>query len=395
MMKAKVIKNEKEYEDALDYIYSLMDAEPGSPEEGELELFSLLVEVYEKEHYPIELPDPIEAIKFRMDQEGLKRKDIAKYIGSPSRVSEVFNGKRSLSLSMIRSLHSGLNIPAEVLLQESGKRLVDCKYKLSDYPFNEMFKKGYFNSFKGNLSKAKDFSEELLGNLFSVFGELEPEFIYCRKSKDKVDSLALKAWQARAISLLKEEVVEPYRKENITKSFLQDIVKLSQFIEGPKLVKELLNKKGVHFIILPHLDKTYLDGACFCMPGGKPVIAMSLRYDRTDNFWFTLLHELAHLLLHLDGENIAFFDDIENGDKKSNKYEKEADKLCRKLLIADNIWKNIKKKSTNELSDYWIKTLANELGISPAIIAGRLRWEKKDYSLYSALIGNKSVRKLF
>lgn len=117
-MKPKILENEKEYEEALAYIETLMDAEPGSSEEEELKLFSFLVEKYEDEHYPIELPDPIEAIKFRMEQEGLTRKDMIQYLGSQSKVSEVLNRTRPLSKSMMRSLHNGLGIPAEVLLRE-------------------------------------------------------------------------------------------------------------------------------------------------------------------------------------------------------------------------------------------------------------------------------------
>ena len=118
-MKAKVIKNEADYEAALAYVATLMDAAPGSAEEEELELFSLLVEQYEQEHYPIAPPDPIDAILFRMEQEGLTRKDLAVYMGSASRVSEVLNRKRPLSLTMMRKVHEGLGIPADVLLGES------------------------------------------------------------------------------------------------------------------------------------------------------------------------------------------------------------------------------------------------------------------------------------
>ncbi len=95
-----------------------MDAEPGSADEEALELWGLLIREYEKEHYPIELPDPIDAILFRMEQAGLKPKDLIPYIGSQSKVSEVLNRKRRLSLTMIRALQQGLGIPAEVLLQQ-------------------------------------------------------------------------------------------------------------------------------------------------------------------------------------------------------------------------------------------------------------------------------------
>ena len=117
-MQPKVIKTEAEYEVALVRVAELMDAQPGSPDEQELELFALLVEQYEQEHFPIAPPDPVEAILFRMEQEGLTRKDLAAYIGSPSKVSEVLNRKRPLSLSMIRALHRGLGIPADILVQE-------------------------------------------------------------------------------------------------------------------------------------------------------------------------------------------------------------------------------------------------------------------------------------
>jgi HTH-type transcriptional regulator / antitoxin HigA len=122
-MKPKVLKNEADYEAALAHIETLMDAAPDSPEEEELELFSLLVEQYEKEHYPIAPPDPIDAILFRMEQAGLTRKDLTAYIGSSSKVSEVLNRKRPLSLNMIRNLHEGLGIPADVLLQEPERAL--------------------------------------------------------------------------------------------------------------------------------------------------------------------------------------------------------------------------------------------------------------------------------
>ena len=120
-MDMKIIKNETEYKAALTRIEGLMDANPDSPEEGELELLALLVEKYEGERYPIDLPDPIAAVKFRMDQEGLEPKDMVTFLGSQSKVSEVLNYKRPLSLSMMRLLNQGLGIPAEVLLQDPGQ----------------------------------------------------------------------------------------------------------------------------------------------------------------------------------------------------------------------------------------------------------------------------------
>ena len=122
-MKAKILKTVAEYETALAYIETLMAAAPGSPAEEELSLFALLVEQYEREHYRIEPPDPIDAILFRMDQEGLTRADLVPYIGSQSKVSEVLRRKRPLSITMIRNLHEGLHIPAATLIQAPGKAM--------------------------------------------------------------------------------------------------------------------------------------------------------------------------------------------------------------------------------------------------------------------------------
>ncbi|VFM99268.1 MAG: HTH-type transcriptional regulator / antitoxin HigA [Candidatus Kentron sp. G] len=116
-----IIKTGEEHQQALARISALMDSDPApdSPEANQLELLALVIEHYEQKHYPIDPPDPIEAIRFSMDQMDLSRKDLARYIGSPSKVSEVLSGKRPLSLNMIRRLNAGLGISADVLIRES------------------------------------------------------------------------------------------------------------------------------------------------------------------------------------------------------------------------------------------------------------------------------------
>lgn len=115
-MEAKLIKTEEEYNSALARIDELFDTVPGSKEFDEVELFITLVELYEEKHYKIEVPDPIEAIKFRMEQMEMKRMDLAKYLGTRSRVSEILNRQRNLTLTMIKKLHKEFGIPAESLL---------------------------------------------------------------------------------------------------------------------------------------------------------------------------------------------------------------------------------------------------------------------------------------
>ena len=165
MIRPRVIKTETDYEAALAHVETLMDAAPDSPEEEALELFALLIEAYEQVHHPIDLPDPIEAIRFRMEQQGLFQKDMVPYLGSQSKVSEVLSRKRPLSLTMIRALHQGLGIPAEVLLQDPGTEIPARRYNPQDYPFTEMFKRNYF-FFPGSLREARLRAEALLVELF-------------------------------------------------------------------------------------------------------------------------------------------------------------------------------------------------------------------------------------
>ena len=113
----KVIKTEADYNVALARAEALMDARPGTAKGDELELLALLIEQYEERMYPIGLPDPVAVIKFRMEQQGLRPKDLVPMIGSPSKVSEVLSGKRGLSLNMIRRLVNDLRIPAEALIR--------------------------------------------------------------------------------------------------------------------------------------------------------------------------------------------------------------------------------------------------------------------------------------
>ena len=113
----KIIKTESEYKKALTKLEKLFNAKPNTPKGDELELLSLLIEKYEQEKYPIDMPDPIEAIKFRMEQMGYTQNDLAKIIGLKSRASEILNRKRPLTLEMIRNLHEKMNIPTEVLIR--------------------------------------------------------------------------------------------------------------------------------------------------------------------------------------------------------------------------------------------------------------------------------------
>lgn len=118
-MHIKPIRNDQDLRQAFQRLEEIFQAKPTTPEYDEMEILTTLIEVYENKHYPIGPASPIEAIKFRMEQQGLSQRDLEPYIGTSGRVSEVLNGKRSLSLRMIKKLHDGLRIPYESLLSAS------------------------------------------------------------------------------------------------------------------------------------------------------------------------------------------------------------------------------------------------------------------------------------
>ena len=397
-MALKVLKTEADYEAALAHVETLMNAEPGSPEEEELEVFALLIETYEKAHHPIELPDPIEAIKFRMEQQGLIQKDLAPYLGSQSRVSEVLNRKRPLSLSMIRALHEGLGIPAEVLLQEPGQEIPEDCYDRRDYPFTEMFNRGYFTSPPGALRQAKLRAERLLADFFSILGDERPQPVFCKRTGRAPDVNALIAWQARALWLAKQEDLPDYDPASIDDAALRTLVRQSYFSTGPQNARELLNRWGIHLIILRHLPQTYLDGASFMAPWGRPVVGLTLRHDRLDNFWFTLLHELAHVRLHLgpDQAGLAFFDETQYIPATPDDVrERQANAFAQRILIPEDVWQWERATLLPEPSKRAVQKVAETLRISPAIVAGRLRWETQAYDQLGSLVGRRQVREQF
>jgi HTH-type transcriptional regulator/antitoxin HigA len=393
----KIIKNEAEYDQALARIDDIMDADPGTPEGDELELLVTLVELYEKVHYPIDLPDPIEAIKFRMEQAGLKQKDLIPYIGSRSKVSEVLSHQRPLSIAMIRRLHEGLGIPAEVLLKEPGAQLpvAEIGIEWDRFPLVEMLKRSWLPNFNGTLADAKKQAAELLTTWAGCFGGsgLQPALLrqHVRTGSD-ADGYALTAWRIRVSQLAQEQKVPKYRLGTVTHDFVRDLVRLSYLDNGPLLAREFLLKNGIHFIIEKHLAHTHLDGAAIRLPNGAPLVAMTVRYDRLDNFWFTLCHELAHIALHFDGQDsIAFFDDLDHAGIDT--CEGDADRWASDALIPQEAWQAANLGCRP--STHAVINLATSLRIHPAIPAGRIRKETGNYRIFDGLIGRKKVSKLY
>ncbi len=392
-MTPKLIKTEVQYEATLSRIEDLMDAKPDTPDGEELELLATLVERYENEAFPVGLPHPIDAIKFRMEQANLTRQDLIPYIGSRSKVSEVLNGKRPLSLRMIRGLHAGLGIPAEVLLHKPGAEVPDDSPlgAWEKYPVKEMAERRWFSSFKRKPVEAKEYAEELLREFFAHLDEKLSRPALLRqhiRSGSQMNKYAIAAWRARVLMLAQNQNVGRYDPGTVSEDFMRQLVSLSYLDDGVRLAQEFLAKSGIALVALAHLGQTHLDGAAFMVPNGKPIVGLTLRYDRLDNFWFTLCHELGHVALHLDEhELLTFYDDM---DAEGKGLEAEADHFASEALIPPEKWKSSKFNENPAPAE--VRAFADSLRIHPAIVAGRIRRARKNYRILSSLVGHGKVR---
>lgn len=392
MYTVKVIKSEHEHEQALARLMALMDANPqeGSSDADELEVLALLIEQFEAEHYPIDPPDPIDSICFRMEQMGLKNKDLVPYIGSPSKVSEVLSRKRPLSLKMIRQLSQGLGIPAEVLIREPvQQRVSDMEIDWLAFPLAQMLRRGYFPDFTGSLAELKEYAAEQIGRFMAPINgfELKPALLrttaHLRSNDKQTDSYALWAWQAQVLRKAQAESLGTrYQPGTVTAEWMRQLAQLSWSEQGPHLAKEYLNRAGIHLVFESHLAKTYLDGAVCMGHNGAPVVALTLRHDRLDNFWFTLMHELAHIALHMDGNQSWYLDDLDaqGGDE----CEQQADALAKECLIPARDW-SVAAMTTPTA----VIALAQRLSISPCIVAGRVRHETGEHTLFNRQFRDK------
>lgn len=395
---AKVIKNRSEYDGALAEIGRLMDRDPapGTPDAERLELLSVLARDYESRTLPRVTVDPVDAIQFRMEQQGLRQRDLVPFIGSKSKVSEVLARKRPLTLTMIRSLHEGLGIPGESLLGQRDPALMERPaFDWKQFPLREMAKRHWITSSARDL-KAR--GEELIRQFLAPLGKPEAVLAMYRqtghvRSGRHVDQYALIAWTARIVGRADQlNTTVAYRPGWITLDVLREIVRLSWSEQGPRLAQEFLAKRlGIPMVIEPHLPGTHLDGAAIQGPKG-PVIGLTLRHDRLDNFWFCLMHELVHVAKHFTPEARRFYDDLDTGPEKDGR-EVEADEVAGEALIPKEEWEKSPVRSLHSAEA--VMDLANRLQIHPAIVAGRIRYASGRFRVLSGMLGQGRVRNLF
>jgi HTH-type transcriptional regulator/antitoxin HigA len=260
----------------------------------------------------------------------------------------------------------------------------------SQLPYKEMIRRNWFEVRKGErpLESVKTYFLTAAGPQFATALHRKKT-----RSGNVPNEYALLAWQARVLALARTQIDRGHVGEFLLDdSWLPELSALTRRADGPKRAVSVLAAHGIPLVVEEHLPETYLDGAAMLADSGQPVVALTLRYDRLDNFWFVLFHELGHVFLHLlNGLHFDFFDEVEAVD--SDSMEDDADRFALNSLIPSEVWDECLSRFA--LSEEAVQIDAERLRIHPSILAGRIRREQNDYTLLSGLVGQGQVRRHF
>jgi HTH-type transcriptional regulator/antitoxin HigA len=395
-MDIRIIKTDEQYQEYLNEVGRLAadDPDPASAEGARLELLAKLVEDYEKGAFPFSKPDPVDALLFRMEQQNLRQKDIADLLGGKNRASEILARKRPLSLVMIRSLHEKLGIPASLLIREpdSERRQETLLGEPSDFDaaLDLIMNRGWSSS----KSEAAHLWQRLVSERPGTPAFLKHTMTFGRNNKTNLVNVWLWLARIRAVADAQREVHARFDKAVLNDELIHYVTRLSWLPDGPLAAIRFLEGRGILVVIEPHLPATHLDGAAMLSSASTPVIGLTLREDRLDNFWFTLTHELVHAWKHLTPGGVrAIADEKIERSEEDEGIEKEANQLAAEILIPRANWK--RSRAYLKPSAAAIEELANHLQVNPAVVAGRVRHERRNFSLFAKLVGYRQVRSLF
>lgn len=338
---------------------------------------------------------PIVLIKARIAK-GLTQAEMAKQLGLKEQQIQRYESQKykSASLERLKEIADILSVKLSGQASLESEEQAECWDK---FPIKEMYKRQWFSDFfRGTIKDLANNTEEIVSSFLKEANLLNASNCLHRKnvrSGSQLNEYALKAWHARVvIKAKKQNLNATFKKSYIHEEWLQGLASLSAKNEGPTLVRDYLSDAGISFVVEPHLKGTHLDGAALLASSNRPVVALTLRHDRLDNFWFVLFHEIAHVKLHLSSEgNTQFFDELD--DEATNEIETEADKYALNAQIAEEKWKRSLARFV--CTEEAILKEATKLNIHPAIIAGRLRRETGDYTRFTKLIGSGEVKKHF
>lgn len=375
----------------------------GTAEAERAKLLAVLLERYESESLgPVRI-DAVSAIEFRLEQLGLSPRALEPYVGSRSRVSEVLSGRRPLTREMAQALHRGLGIPAEALLSDRAAGLEDentADIEWHRFPLKEMVRRGYL----AGISDVRGHASETLDRLraFMAVGGRQMSPAYFRRTMHSrvgraLDGYALTAWTVRVLHrALATPRVDAFDRTRLTPQWFESLVRLSTVSDMLPAVELHLAEAGVVLVLEPHLPRTRLDGAAMLAPDGRGVVALTLRHARLDSFWFTLMHELAHLALHIEVANeretaSLYYDDLDvRADLPQN--EREADLFAREALVPSTAWHASSACYTPSADS--IDTLAQQIGIHSAIVAGYAQFEHNNYRMLRQIVDRDTLADL-
>jgi HTH-type transcriptional regulator/antitoxin HigA len=344
-----------------------------------------------------ELPNLL--VKARIAK-GMSQRQLAERLGLKEQQIQRYESEKYEAASLRRIIEVadalGLHVTKHARLEADAtvKSQQDLSLNWARFPFAEMYRRGWFSGFKGSLHDATSAAGDLLANFLSIAGIAPQEALYRKhvRSNAVLDDYALLAWKCRVLwCAQKEDAPVPFVRSKLDGDWIRNLVHLTTKPDSPAQAAEYLKAAGIMLVIEPHLAQTYLDGAAVMLSSDRAVIGMTLRYDRLDNFWFVLLHELAHLILHCEETaKKTFFDDL---DVPGDAVEKEADRFASESLLPEKVWETALARYMRTVDT--INELARQLHISPAIIAGRIRNESENYVILNELVGIGKVRQQF
>jgi HTH-type transcriptional regulator/antitoxin HigA len=385
-MKIRPIRTPEDLSAARELLATLLKDNKSGARSDDIEVLATLIEQFEKERIAINAPSPVAAIKFRMDEMGLSARQLEPFIGSRARVSEVLSEKRSLSIDMIRSLHEGLGIPYESLISSR----IDRQAMASEMPGPTIER---FNSYGLDL----DVTDVPLFARASARQRL-PQALHrktrTQRAASKTDPRALLLWQAAVLKRAEARVLSTdFSAARLTPKFMRHLATLSSRPNGPALAISEINNIGIRVVAMPPLQGTFLDGAAMLDDRQQPIVALTLRHDRTDGFWFTTIHELSHIHLHFDellNDAQPFIDDMEIHSE--DEFEKEADDLARISLIPDSVINQVRwsEQSTNDD----LLTASARARVHISVVAGRWQRDFQNYRRFARLIERDKLRSL-
>ncbi len=353
------------------------------------------MEIRENNITPFEPTHPGELIRDEINaREDLTQRELAKQLGvKPSFLNEIIKGKRSITASTALLLEEALDIPAEYWMKFQSQYEID-KARVKEKNIRKLKNVKIWNAIKEYVP-IKYFKQYLTSNLeddihiikkifnISTIDDLilnaaTNKFSYYRKSdKLLIDERNMLAWSSLANYEAKLQETNIFNHNNID-SLCIELNKI--FFENRNTIdktREILNQYGIKLVVIQRFEKAPIDGYSFWSEE-NPAIAMTLRYKRIDYFAFTLLHEIGHIYLHISGGIDKEFIDLSDSEV-TNEKEYQANDFAQQKLIPLEIWEEIIKHSP--LNDNRITKLGNKFGINPAIILGRLSYEKNNYAI--------------